>query len=111
MKKLVLAAAAALCLATPVFADGMSNAIGHTVRVSAGDQSFDATFNADGSYSDSRGIVGSWSYDGELCITVETEEGPQSNCGPWNEDLTVGGSWSTPGWSNDGTEITVEIIG
>lgn len=111
MKKLVLAALAAAALTAPVLADGMSNAIGNTVRVSLGEQYFDATFNADGSYSDSRGIAGSWTYDGQLCITVNTEEGAVTNCGPWNEDLAVGGSWSTSGWSDDGSEVTVQIIG
>lgn len=110
MKKLALAVAAAAFLSVPAFADGLSNAFGNTVRVSAGDQSFDAYFDADGSYSDNRGISGSWSYDGQLCLTVDAGEGPQTNCGPWNEDLAVGASWSTDGWSNDGSTLTVELI-
>lgn len=111
MKHLVGAAIAVVFLAAPVVADGMSNAIGHTVRVSAGENSFDATFDADGSYSDTRGITGDWSFDGQLCITVQTEEGANTQCGPWNEGLGVGETWSTDGWSSDGTAVTVEIIG
>ena len=92
-------------------AEGLSNAVGHTVRVTAGEQSFDAWFNADGSYSDSRGIAGTWTYESQLCIHVMTETGPNENCGPWNETLAPGESWVTDGWSADGTAITVQIIG
>ena len=110
MKKLVLAAALVAGLSAPVLAGGMDNAIGNTVRVSAGSESFDAWFYDDGRYADSRGISGSWSYEGQLCIHVATEEGTQSNCGPWNEGLAPGDSWSTDGWSSDGAAITVQII-
>ena len=110
MKRVMLAAAAALICAAPALASGLSNAFGNTVRVSAGEQSFDAYFNADGSYSDSRGISGSWQFEGELCITVQTEEGENTNCGPWNPDLAVGGQWVTDGWSSDGSQLTVELI-
>ncbi|WP_203293055.1 hypothetical protein [Maricaulis parjimensis] len=111
MKHLVLTGSLLLALSSPVWADGMDNAVGHTVRVTVGDQYFDAWFAEDGSYSDSRGIAGTWSHDGELCIHVQTEQGPSSECGPWNSDLAAGESWSTTGWSPDGSSVTVEIIG
>ena len=114
MKKLIRAGAGACALAlsagAPVLAEGMDNAVGNTVRVTFGDQSFDAWFGADGSYSDSRGISGTWSHDAELCIHVQTENGPSSECGPWNPDLSVGDSWSTTGWSPDGSAITIQIV-
>lgn len=110
MKHFVLAGAAVLALSGPALAGGMDNAVGHTVRVTAGEDGFDAWFHADGAYSDSRGLSGSWSYDEQLCVTVSTEEGPQTSCGPWNPDLSAGESWSTTGWSEDGSAITVQIV-
>ncbi|WP_339740852.1 hypothetical protein [uncultured Maricaulis sp.] len=111
MKTMMMAASALLALSAAAFADGdMSNAYGHIVRVTGGDASFDATFAADGSYSDTRGMTGSWSLGEQLCISAATETGVQENCGPWNPDLAVGGSWTTAGWSDDGSMITVEIL-
>lgn len=111
MKTLMMAGATLLALSSMAWADdGMTNAVGHIVRVTGGDASFDATFAADGTYSDTRGATGSWSMDGQLCISVQTEAGTQENCGPWNPDLAIGESWTTNGWSDDGSMITVEII-
>ncbi|WP_417477522.1 hypothetical protein [Maricaulis sp.] len=111
MKTMMMAATALLALTGATFADGdMSNAYGHTVRVTGGDASFDATFSEDGSYSDSRGVSGSWSLGEQLCISAATESGVQESCGPWNPDLAVGGSWTTEGWAPDGAMITVEIL-
>jgi hypothetical protein len=111
MKTMMMAASALLALSAAAWADGdMTNAIGHVVRVSTPEASFDATFADGGAYSDSRGATGSWSLGDELCITVQTEAGVQENCGPWNPDLAVGDSWTTTGWSDDGSEITVEIV-
>lgn len=110
MKYLIVAGLAAASLAAPALADGMGNAFGNTVRVSAGDQSFDAWFQADGSYSDTRGIAGTWTFEEQLCIQVVTENGADENCGPWNESLAPGESWVTDGWSADGTQVTVQLI-
>ena len=111
MKQYFVAATAMLFgMAPAALADGMDNAVGHTVRVTFGEEGFDAWFGDDGSYSDSRGIAGSWTHDGQLCIHVETEQGPSSECGPWNSDLSAGETWSTTGWSPDGSSITIEII-
>ncbi|WP_339747801.1 hypothetical protein [uncultured Maricaulis sp.] len=111
IKSMTVAAAALLALSGAAFADGdMSNTYGHIVRVTGPDSSFDATFVEGGAYSDTRGITGSWSVGEQLCITVQAETGPQENCGPWNSALQPGESWSTTGWTDDGTAITVEII-
>ncbi|WP_291843219.1 hypothetical protein [Maricaulis sp.] len=110
MKHLIAAGLAAAMLAAPALADGMSNAMGHAVRVIAGEQSFDAWFQADGTYSDSRGIAGTWTFEDQLCIQVTTQAGPDENCGPWNESLAPGESWVTDGWSADGAAITVQIV-
>lgn len=120
MKRFLIATAIAGLMAAPAFADGMDNAAGNTVRVIIDDagHGFDVFFDADGSYSDSLGRSGaSWSVaDGELCINppegAMSEDGTpaQSNCGPWNSDLAVGGSWQTDGWSDDGSMITISII-
>ncbi|WP_417493734.1 hypothetical protein [Maricaulis sp.] len=111
MKTLMMAGATLLALSAVAWADdGMANAVGQIVRVTGGDASFDATFAADGAYSDTRGATGSWSLGEQLCISVQTETGTQENCGPWNPDLTVGESWTTSGWGDDGSTITVEII-
>jgi len=110
MKYLLLAGLACTLLASPALAEGMSNAYGHSVRVSAGEQSFDAWFQADGSYSDSRGITGTWTYQDQLCIQTMTQNGPNESCGPWNESLAAGESWVTNGWSEDGSALTVQII-
>ena len=111
MKNYLAAAAALVVTLAPVaLADGMDNVAGQTVRVTFGEDGFDAWFGDDGSYSDSRGVAGSWTLDSELCIHVETEQGTASNCGPWNPDLMPGESWSTTGWSEDGSAITIEIL-
>lgn len=111
IKTITLAATGLLALTGAAFANGdMANTYGHIVRVTGMDASFDATFAEDGSYSDTRGITGSWSLDEQLCITVQAETGPQESCGPWNPALQPGESWSTTGWTDDGTAITVEII-
>ena len=111
MKHYLVAASTMMLVLTPAaLADGMDNAVGHTVRVSLGEEGFDAWFGEDGSYSDSRGASGSWSLDSELCIHIETEQGSVSQCGPWNSDLAVGDSWTTTGWSDDGSAITIQIV-
>lgn len=121
MKRFLIATAIAGLMAAPALADGMDNAAGNTVRViidEAG-HGFDAFFDADGSYSDSMGRTGAtWSMNdaGELCVNppegaMNGDGSPaQSNCGPWNSDLAVGGSWQTDGWSDDGSMITVSIL-
>ncbi|WP_297737048.1 hypothetical protein [uncultured Maricaulis sp.] len=110
MKYLIVAGLAAASLTAPALADGMENAFGHAVRVTMGEQSFDAWFQADGSYSDSRGISGTWTYDSQLCIQVMTENGADENCGPWNEGLAPGERWVTDGWSADGSPLTIQLI-
>ena len=111
MKTMMIAATALMALTGAAFADGdMTNTYGNIVRVSGIDSGFDATFAEDGSYSDSRGITGTWTLGEQLCITVYVESGPQENCGPWNSDLAVGGSWTTTGWAPDGGSITIEIV-
>jgi len=110
MKTLLMAAAAVAVIAAPVWAADMDNAFGNTVRVTVGEDSWDTWFQADGSFTDSRGVTGTWSIDDQLCIEVMTEEGAQSSCGPWNSDLQVGGSWMTDGWSEDGVSMTVELV-
>jgi hypothetical protein len=111
MKTMMMAASALLALSGAALADGdMSNAYGHIVRVSGTEASFDASFAEGGAYSDTRGVTGTWSLGEQLCITVQGEAGPQENCGPWNPDLAVGGSWTTAGWAPDGALITVEIV-
>jgi hypothetical protein len=114
MKKFVLAAAV-LGLATTgvAFADGMDNAVGHTVRIIVNDagEGFDVFFDADGAYSDSLGRAGAtWSFDDELCIIPPAEAGAEPNCGPWDESLEVGGSMQTDAWSENGTMITISIL-
>lgn len=89
---------------------GMGNAFGHIVRVRVEDTQFDALFSSDGGYADSRGVAGRWSYDGQLCITVNTRQGPSSNCGPWNPDLVAGDVWQTGGWSDDDRIVRIELI-
>lgn len=118
MKRLLIASAAATLLAAPVLADGLDNAVGHTVRVIINDEGhgFDAYFDADGSYSDSLGRSGaSWTVSGsEMCLNppegAMNEDGSpaQPSCGPWNPDLAIGESWQTDGWG-DGV-ITVTIL-
>tara|TARA_R110002095_G_scaffold46246_1_gene41462 strand:+ start:748 stop:1092 length:345 start_codon:yes stop_codon:yes gene_type:complete len=111
MKTMMIAATALMALTGAAFADGdMTNTYGNIVRVSGIDSGFEATFAEDGSYSDSRGITGTWTLGEQLCITVYVESGPQENCGPWNSDLAVGGSWTTTGWAPEGRTITIEIV-
>lgn len=76
MKHILVAGLACTLLASPALAEGMSNAIGHAVRVTDGGQSFDAWFNADGSYSDTRGVTGTWTYQGQLCIRSPPKTDP-----------------------------------
>lgn len=89
---------------------GMGNAFGHIVRVRVEETQFDALFAADGVYADSRGVAGRWCYDGQLCITVNTRQGPSTNCGPWNPDLVAGDVWQTGGWSDDDRIVRIELI-
>jgi hypothetical protein len=110
MNRFFVAAVAVAAISTPVFAEGMNNAIGNTVRVTSGENTWDTWFLADGSFTDSRGVAGTWTFTTELCLSVQTEEGPQSNCGPWDETLALGGTWMATGWSAEGTEIKVEIV-
>jgi hypothetical protein len=110
MKRIFIAALAVAAISTPVFAEGMSNAIGHTVRITMGETTWDTWIEANGSFHDSRGYAGTWTYGEQLCLTVGTDEGPQVNCGPWDETLVLGGTWRTSGWTSDGTEFLVEII-
>jgi hypothetical protein len=110
MKRILCAAFALTMMASPVLADGMDNALGHTVTVTTPDGSWDTTFHDDGTFDDTRGVTGTWTFDGELCITAPNGEGEQSQCGPWNESANAGDSWATHGWSSDGsTEITIAI--
>ena len=110
MKRFILAVSAAALIAAPAFAAGMDNAIGNTVHVVAGENSWDTHFMADGSFTDTLGRTGTWSFDTQLCLHIMTEEGTQDACGPWNETATAGDSWNTAGWSEEGSEITVSIV-
>lgn len=114
MKTYLLAAAAlGLAASGTAYADGMDNAIGNTVRIIVNDagEGFDVYFDADGSYSDSLGRTGAtWTFDEQLCVIPPAEAGGEGSCGPWNEDLAVGASWETSGWSQDGTSITISIL-
>jgi len=114
MKKLILTAAALGLMTSGVaLADGMDNAVGNTVRITVNEagEGFDVFFDADGAYSDSLGRTGAtWSYDEQLCIIPPTESGDDTNCGPWDETLEVGGSMQTDAWSQNGTMITISIL-
>lgn len=116
MKKLILTAAAfGLISAGAAFADGMDNAVDNTVRIIVNDagEGFDVYFDAGGVYSDSLGRTGAtWAFDEQLCISPPADSGgaAETNCGPWNEDLAVGGSWQTDAWSDDGAMITISIL-
>jgi hypothetical protein len=110
MKELFLAVTASLLLSAPALAGGMDNAIGNTVRVVTPETSWDAHFMVDGSFTDTRGVAGTWTFDSQLCLQIMTENGNQNVCGPWNETAAAGDSWNTTGWSDDGSEITLSII-
>ena len=114
MKRFVMTAAIlGLMTSGAALADGMDNAVGNTVRIIVNDagEGFDVYFDAGGAYSDSMGRAGAtWSFDGQLCIVPPAESGADSNCGPWNEELAVGESWETNGWSGDGSMITISIL-
>jgi hypothetical protein len=114
MKKFVLTAAIfGLMTSGAALADGMTNAVGNTVRIVVNDagEGFDVYFDEGGAYSDSLGRTGAtWSIGEQLCITPPADVGGDANCGPWNEELAVGGSWQTNGWSQDGTMITITIL-
>ena len=114
MKRFVMTAAIlGLMTSGAALADGMDNAVGNTVRIIVIDagEGFDVYFDAGGAYSDSLGRTGAlWSFDEQLCIIPPPESGGETNCGPWNEELAVGGSWQTDGWSEDGTMITISIL-
>ncbi|WP_421787703.1 hypothetical protein [Hyphobacterium sp.] len=114
MKKWVLTAAIlGVAASGAAYADGMDNAVGNTVRILLNDagEGFDVYFDANGTYSDSLGRTGAtWAYDEQLCITPPADAGAETNCGPWNEDLAVGGSWQTDAWSDDAQMITITIL-
>lgn len=110
MKKFILAASAAVLVAAPALAGGMDNAVGNTVHVVSGENAWDTHFMADGSFTDTLGRTGTWSFDAQLCLNMMSEEGPVDVCGPWNEAAAAGDSWSTAGWSDDGTEIAISIV-
>jgi len=115
MKKLVLTAAIfGLMTSGAALADGLDNAVGHTVRVIVNDagEGFDVYFDAAGAFSDSLGRSGTWEYGEELCIMPPEEAGPDAEpaCGPWDESLSAGGEWQTGEWSDDDTVITFTIL-
>ncbi|MDG1418590.1 MAG: hypothetical protein P8J78_06700 [Maricaulis sp.] len=110
MKTFILAASAAVLFAAPTFADGLDNAMGNTVHVVAGENAWDTHFLADGTFTDTLGRSGTWTFDTQLCMNIVTAEGAQDVCGPWNESAAAGDTWNTAGWSAEGTEITVSIV-
>lgn len=63
-------------------------------------------FSADGSYSDSAGESGSWSWDsGQLCLFLGDDV---TRCSALPDNKALGDSWSieTP----DGTPVTLTIV-
>ncbi|MCW5723498.1 MAG: hypothetical protein KIS81_00905 [Maricaulaceae bacterium] len=120
MKRMMIAASAAVLLASAAFAGDGGNLAGSTVRVTGSDGSvFEITFHAGGAYADHRGPTGVWELNGEeLCLTndpVTLEDGgefpSQTQCGPWNPALAPGEVWETEGWAPEGRLITIEMLG
>ncbi|MCW5723499.1 MAG: hypothetical protein KIS81_00910 [Maricaulaceae bacterium] len=118
MKRMMIAAVAAL-MAAPAFADGPG---GYTLRITASNgemsESFEISFASDGGYTDSRGPSGAWEvHEGELCLTNHAFTTPagqevpsMTQCGPWEGAMQPGEAMDLNGWAPEGVTITVERV-
>jgi hypothetical protein len=112
MKRIVaLAAAAALLVAAPAFADTMQNGVGNTfVVTNAEGATVHYHFNADGGFTASTPDgqqVAAGTYEvtnGQLCITPT---GGERGCTAYVGDKNVGDTWTQNG--TDGGPITVTL--
>ena len=112
MKQLAaLAAAAALLVAAPAFADTMQNGVGNTFIVTdAQGATFHDHFDANGGFTASTPAgeqVAAGTYevaDGQLCITPI---GGERGCTAYVGDKNVGDTWTQNG--TDGGPITVTL--
>lgn len=80
--------------------------IEHALQVDTGEIQYTTYFEADGTYTTSIGISGTWSLDGDQ-FCVERESG-EANCQPLMEGLSVGDSWT--GQNADGSEVTFTLV-
>lgn len=72
---------------------------------------YTAQFRRGGRYEDSRGAQGSWSFDGRtLCVIVRLPRADEyETCRPF-QDLDVGESVVTRGWTRDGQPARVTRV-
>ena len=104
LKTFAAAALAAVSFVGLALAEGPA---GHTYAVTTADESWETTFADDGTFTDTRGLTGTWTYaDGELCLTMSTAEGDAQICNTFNA-LEVGGSSTSTGWTDDGSALTI----
>ncbi|MAK64105.1 MAG: hypothetical protein CMF75_05080 [Maricaulis sp.] len=79
----------------------------NALHISTSQGEYTTYFNADGTYSTSIGISGSWWLEGsELCVQRSTGEG---GCQPLQENLHLGDSWEAEN-PTIGETVTYTIV-
>ena len=93
MRTLLIAAAAAAALATPAFADTLTEVTSHGIVLMLGDMNIEVAYTPDGKFTAADGqITGTWKIDGDkLCTTSNAD--PNESCVAYPKDKKSGDSF------------------
>jgi hypothetical protein len=103
-----LAGALALaCCAAQAQTAGPDVLYGNTLHVQKAVLALDFYYDADGTFTNSAGLHGTWTYESDqLCVTYET--GGAGACMAFEANHAIGESWSQT--DTDGDVVTLSIL-
>jgi hypothetical protein len=99
MRKLLIIAAAsvAAALATPAFADTLSEVISHGIVLTLGDMQIEVTYTPDGKFTAADGqVTGTWKIDGDKLCTSSNFD-PNVTCVAYPKDKKSGDTFTIQG--------------
>ena len=94
MRTLLIAAAACAALATPAFADTLTEVTGHGIVLMLGDMNIEVAYTPDGKFTAADGqITGTWKIDGEKLCTSSNFD-PNVTCVAYPKDKKSGDTFT-----------------
>ena len=94
MRQILIAAAACAALATPAFADTLTELTTHGMTLMLGDMNIDVTYTPDGKFTAADGqITGTWKIDGDKLCTSSNFD-PNVTCVAYPKDKKSGDTFT-----------------
>ena len=94
MRKLLIAAFAASALATPAFADTLTEVTSHGIVLMLGDMNIEVAYTPDGKFTAADGqITGTWKIDGDKLCTSSNFD-PNVTCVAYPKDKKSGDTFT-----------------